>query len=184
MRFAAYTIFVFVMMMVCATIIVVSPHIGLGEAEQFFLYRALGISRGNALPVPLFLIVIAIIYGVLSSGVKQQPNQTLVVATIFKLSRDLRDTYPQLFEKGPRRFSFNDFVASVAIALAMAAIFGAFLLKFSVDYKLNIDMHWHQAFLDYDLNWGTPLFSLRANVLNNFGIQAPFNESLSLVSRS
>jgi hypothetical protein len=52
----------------------------------------------------------------------------------------LRDTYPQLFEKGPRRFSFNDFVASVAIALAMAAIFGALLLKFSVDYKLQMDM--------------------------------------------
>jgi hypothetical protein len=40
-----------------------------------------------------------------------------VVATIFQLSRDLRDTYSQLFEKGPRRFSFNDFVAFVAIAL-------------------------------------------------------------------
>jgi hypothetical protein len=179
MRFAAYTVFVFVMM-VCATIIVVSPHIGLGKAEQFFLYRALGISRGDALSVPLYLIFIAIIYGILSSGIKQQPNQTRVVATIFQLSRDLRDTYPQLFEKGPRRFSFNDFVASVAIALAMAAIFGAFLLKFSVDYKLNIDMHWHQAFLDYDLNWGTPLFSLTANVLNNFGIQVPLNASLSL----
>ena len=87
MRFAAYTVFVFVMM-VCATIIVVSPHIGLGDYEQFFLYQALGISRGNALPIPLFLIFIAIIYGILSSGVKQQPNQTLVVATIFQLSRD------------------------------------------------------------------------------------------------
>lgn len=87
MRFAAYTVFVFVMM-VCATIIIVSPHIGLGEAEQFLLYRALGISRGNALPIPLFLIFIAIVYGILSSGIKQQPNQTLVVATIFQLSRD------------------------------------------------------------------------------------------------
>ena len=62
-----------------------------------------------------------------------------MVATIVQLSRDLCDTYSQLFERGPRRFSFNDFVASVAIALAMAVIFGALLLKFSVDYKLNID---------------------------------------------
>jgi hypothetical protein len=87
MRFAAYTVFVFVMM-VCATIIVVSPHIGLGDYEQFFLYQALGISRRHALPVPLSLIAIAIVYGILSSGIKRQPNQTLVVATIFQLSRD------------------------------------------------------------------------------------------------
>ena len=85
MRFVAYTVFVFVMMMVCATIIVVSPHTGLGENEQFFLYRAFGISRGHALSVPLYLIFV---YGILSSGIKQQPNQTLVVATIFQLSRD------------------------------------------------------------------------------------------------
>ena len=141
MRFAAYTVFVVVMMIVCATIIVVSPHTGLRENEQFFLFRALGINRGHALLVPQCLIFIAIVYGILSSGIKQQPNQTRVVATIFQLSRDLRDTYPQLFEKGPRRFSFNEFVASVAIALAMAAIFGALLLKFSVDYKLQMDMH-------------------------------------------
>ena len=62
MRFAAYTVFVFVMM-VCATIIIVSPHIGLGENEQFFLYRALGISRAHALSVPQCLIFIAIVYG-------------------------------------------------------------------------------------------------------------------------
>ena len=62
MRFAAYTVFVFVMM-VCATIIVVSPHIGLGDYEQFFLYQALGISRRHALAVPLSLIAIAIVYG-------------------------------------------------------------------------------------------------------------------------
>jgi len=87
MRLAAYTVLVFVMM-VCATIIVVSPHIGLGDYEQFFLYQALGISRRHARPVPLSLIAIAIVYGILSSGIKRQPNQTLVVATIFQLSRD------------------------------------------------------------------------------------------------
>ena|SRR6516164_7840835 len=97
MRFAAFTVFVFVMM-VCATIIIVSPHIGLGENEQFFLYRALGISRAHALSVPQCLIFIAIVY-----GYSERRHKAAVVATIFQLSRDLRDTYLQLFEKGPRR---------------------------------------------------------------------------------
>jgi hypothetical protein len=98
-----------------------------------------------------------------------------VVATIVQLSRDLCDTYSQLFERGPRRFSFNDFVASVAIALAMAAIFGALLVKFFS--RLQIE---HRSLCAYTV-FVFVITIIIVSVLNNFGIQAPFNESLSLV---
>ena len=37
--------------------------------------------------------------------------------------------------------------------------------------------------MDYDIDWGTPVFSFGANVLYNFGIQVPLNTHLLPLER-
>jgi hypothetical protein len=41
------------------------------------------------------------------------------------------------------------------------------------------DIHWHRPFLDYSLDWRTPLFSLGGNILYGFGIQPGFKANLA-----
>ena len=45
--------------------------------------------------------------------------------------------------------------------------------------KSLVDIHWHMAFLDYDVTWRTPLFSLAGNILYHFDMQVPFNTNLA-----
>jgi hypothetical protein len=71
---------------------------------------------------------------------------------------------------------------------ALVALFAwAFWVCFrpSIPYFLDpLDFHWHQAYLDYDLDWKTPAFSFAGNLLYNFGIQVPLNTSLAPLLRT
>ena len=64
------------------------------------------------------------------------------------------------------------------IGLAFAVTFATLLAKNGIASFENEDQIWHQAFVDYDVDWHTPIFSFAGNVLNNFGIQPPLNTQL------
>ena len=53
------------------------------------------------------------------------------------------------------------------------------LAKNAAYLKSQFEIRWHIAFLNYDLAWHTPAFSLAGNALYQFEIQPPFNTSLA-----
>ena len=56
--------------------------------------------------------------------------------------------------------------------------FALFLSKSLIWFKSPPEQHWWQAMLDYGIDWRTPIFSLGANVLYNFGVQTPLKGQL------
>ena len=62
-------------------------------------------------------------------------------------------------------------------------LFGALLAKNAAYLKSQFEIRWHIAFLNYDLAWHTPAFSLAGNALYQFEIQPPFNTSLAPLNR-
>jgi hypothetical protein len=86
---------------------------------------------------------------------------------------------PQGQTVGPPRFAHL-----VALVALFAWAFWVFFRP-SIPYFLDpLDFHWHQAYLDYDLDWRTPAFSFAGNLLYNFGIQVPLNTSLAPLLRT
>jgi len=67
----------------------------------------------------------------------------------------------------------------VAVAAFFALLFAILYFKGAIAFKDYFDSRWHMRFLDYDLDWETPWFSLSGNILNQFGMQPPFNTDLS-----
>src|SRR5262249_57484381 len=70
----------------------------------------------------------------------------------------------------------------VALITVFGTTFAIFLWK-TLFVFVNDDQLWTQTFVDYDINWGTPIFSFGANVLYNFGIQVPLNTHLLPLER-
>lgn len=70
--------------------------------------------------------------------------------------------------------------AAVALAVLLAAIFTVFMAKFGggLVMKWPFDQLWHQAMVDYDAQWRTPLFSIPGNALYQFDIRLPVTTHL------
>jgi hypothetical protein len=112
----------------------------------------------------LFLPALAVL---LVTYLAQLPAATLVQAADFLFGRDKSED-PASARRG------------VAIAAVFFLVVFAVLLAKNADYlKTQFDIRWHIAFLNYDLNWYTPVFSLAGNILYQFEIQPPFNTSLA-----
>ena len=69
--------------------------------------------------------------------------------------------------------------ASATAAFFFLALLIVLLTKNLPYLKSLVDIHWHMAFLDYDVTWRTPLFSLAGNILYHFDMQVPFNADLA-----
>jgi hypothetical protein len=69
----------------------------------------------------------------------------------------------------------------VAMALAvLAAIFAVLITKFGGGFVLKwpFDQLWHQAMVDYDALWRTPLFTIPGNALYQFDMRLPVTTHL------
>ena len=73
----------------------------------------------------------------------------------------------------------GDRAASATAAFFFLALLIVLLTKNLPYLKSLVDIHWHMAFLDYDVTWRTPLFSLAGNILYHFDMQVPFNTNLA-----
>ncbi len=69
--------------------------------------------------------------------------------------------------------------ALIAVAV-MAIIFAVFMTKFDGGFVLKwpIDQLWHQAMVDYDALWRTPVFSIPGNALYQFDMRLPVTSHL------
>lgn len=73
----------------------------------------------------------------------------------------------------------SEWISSVTLVIFFLALFAILFAKNQSYLQTLYDLHWHMPFLDYDLNWGTPVFSLSGNILYFFEMQIPFNTSLA-----
>ena len=80
---------------------------------------------------------------------------------------------------GVARTSAAEYLAALAAGVFFAALAAILFAKNKAYLDHLFDLHWHMSFLDYDLDWHTPIFSLSGNILYDFGMQMPMNTSLS-----
>ncbi len=89
------------------------------------------------------------------------------------------DAAKLLFERKIQRRVDREYVQAGLIAAFCVLAFALFLARSKWHLSGQFDQHWHQAAIDYDINWGTPFFSLAGNILNNFAMQVPLNGNLA-----
>ena len=82
-------------------------------------------------------------------------------------------------ENSTDRFSRRDYSGAAKAAVFFLALLVVLLFKNVPNLKSLFDIHWHMAFLDYDVVWHTPRFSLAGNILYHFDMQVPFNTNLA-----
>ncbi len=70
--------------------------------------------------------------------------------------------------------SKNSLIATASTIVFFLALFGILLAKNTAYLKSQFEIRWHIAFLNYDLAWHTPAFSLAGNALYQFGIKQAF----------
>jgi len=157
-----------------------APQLGLGERYEFVLYRALGISRGHAMRLLAWIILVLAILSYRHSILSYLQNVHWH-SIGSKIMKDMRAKPPSamLFSDQGKHAQCSEWLSAIVCTVFFTLLFFILLFKNVQGIRDFFDMHWHQAYLDYDLNWGTPILSLGGNLLNNFGIQVPFNTSLS-----
>ena len=158
-----------------ALIIAAAPLIGLRQGGDFALFQLVGVRRGLAFAYTLASVFLLCAYQALSIGIAATPRlskwraalQAAWIAGTAQLS-------PQ-----PMGSVRNKQWQQVAIlAAAFAGAFAIFLSKNLLAFEKEFDQVWHQAFVDYDVDWRTPIFSFAGNILNNFGIQLPLKTQI------
>jgi len=80
-----------------------------------------------------------------------------------------------LFTKIQPAATCREYVHAGILALFFLGLFRLLSTRALGAISGQADQHYHQAFIDYDIDWSTPVFALAGNLLNNFGIQVPFN---------
>jgi len=182
-----------------ALLIVVSlaPYVGeqsvLGR-DDLFIYGLIGVNREQA-----FFLLSRLTYGVLRwslYGLLAFATWRLIRndPALHQFGRDwkavIRSTFASgreatalLFKSSDRKLNATDLAGATAVLVFCSLLFAIFLAKNFNALRDMPDTRAHQAFIDYDLNWGTPLFALTGNLLNHFDLQMPLNANLSPLFR-
>jgi hypothetical protein len=160
---------------IVAGLVLFAPYIGLGGNEDFVLWKLYGIRRGVIIPFPVHFAFLLCVYQALSVGCRPDggvPSPWLVVQHAW---RDGAEIFCELLSSSSSTGTSRAWIKVAVIAAAWAAIFAVFIFKDIAAFKLHIDQHAHQAMIDYDVDWKTPLFSFAGNLIYQFGIQFPLN---------
>jgi hypothetical protein len=156
----------------------VAPLIGLGHGDKFVLFQLVGLRRGLAVEYALVLVSLLCIFQVLSIGTVARPSLPKWRAVLKASWEEGITTFAKLSGAPTVRMCSKEWVKVALRALAFAVVFATLLAKFGITPFVNEDQIQHQVFVDYDVDWQTPIFSFAGNVLNNFGIQLPLNTQL------
>ncbi len=135
--------------------------------------------RAEALPWLRLLLVLFCVFQLLSFDLSPAKDETRWVAFRHSLHLATLQAMEVLFNKKPVPIAHRERWQSAGIALCFAVLFLILLAKNLGNFESQPDLHFHQSFLDYTLDWRTPVFALGGNLLYNFGIQVPLNTHLS-----
>src|SRR5262249_3801526 len=154
--------------------------IGLSKEYDWILFRTIA-SRSVVLSYPLGLSFLVVVYALLGIGVEAPARGARFVAVLKSAWADGAIAARELLNCERSRGAHEVSIMTAAI-VAIGAAFALFYWKFSNDLS-TYHQYWYQAFVDYDIDWGTPIFALGANVLYHFGIQLPLNTHLLPLER-
>ncbi|MBS0245872.1 MAG: hypothetical protein JSR61_04565 [Proteobacteria bacterium] len=114
------------------------------------------------------LVVLVFVYAVLRAGARGRPLIAEIEEAVAGLLAPASDA--------PRGEKHR---AAAALAV-VAIVFVVLLAKFGggMVAKWPFDQFWHQAMVDYDALWRTPLLTIAGNVLYQFDIRSPVTSHL------
>src|SRR5262249_48825820 len=119
------------------------------------------------------------LYQFLIFGVVPSPGESRQAAVVRSLRRTGSRASDLLFGGTGINAAPVERLGELTPGVFFAALAAILFAKNKAYLDHLFDLHWHMPFLDYDLDWHTPAFSLAGNVLYDFGMQIPLNTSLS-----
>jgi hypothetical protein len=131
-----------------AFIMVAAPHIGLGENEQFVLYRLFGVKRLEAYSALCWLILLSWFYQVIAFAFTRHLAR-----------RSISAGGRSLFAKTASAAARREYVHAGILALFFLGLFRVLSTRALGAISGQADQHYHQAFIDYDIDWNTPIFA-------------------------
>src|SRR5262249_50839724 len=93
------------------------------------------------------------------------------------------ETKQALFTDKKAPTTRTEWLHSGIICAFFLALLPLFLFRNLEPLSEQNDLQWYYAFIDYDIDWRTPLFSLAGNLLTHFGVQVPVNANLAPLIR-
>lgn len=115
------------------------------------------------------LVALLLVYAVLRAG---RGGGRSLPSDIEAVVADLLNPAPEAVRRDWLRASGAIVVLGVVFAILMAKFDGGLVLKWPFDQL------WHQALIDYDALWRTPVFSMPGNLLNQFDMRPPVTSHL------
>lgn len=183
--------------LVLLSIVSLAPYVadqGILGRDDLFVYRLIGVDRDQA-----YFLLSRLTYGVLRWSLyvglafaawtlirndpgwrHLRPDRTVSAQSVI---RSGRRALAKLFASSDRKPKAMEIATAAAVAVFCSLLFAVFLVKNFNALRDMPDTRAHQAFIDYDLNWDTPLFALSGNLLNHFDLQIPLNANLSPLFR-
>ena len=172
-------LFLLAVLVTMAGLVLFAPYIGLGDYEQFILWRLYGIRRSVVFPYPVNFAFALCVYQALSVGCRPEggvPSPGLVFRRAWE---DGTGIFHDLLSSSSRPADNSGAGLKIAaIAAGCIVVFAVFLAKDTALFHLHVDQHAHQAMIDYDFDWKTPILSFAGNLIFQFGIQFPLNTQL------
>jgi len=159
-------------------LVVAAPIIGLGAQEDFILWKLFGLRRGLASSYPAALVVLLCVYQALTIGLHSRHGARRHFVLVTQAWAEGVEIYGDLVRPIGARVGGRAWLQIVAIAMGCVCIFAVFIYKDIMIFKFNIDQHWYQAMVDYDVDWRSPRFTFAGNLLYQFGIQLPLKTQL------
>jgi hypothetical protein len=171
-----YLGFLLGLLLLSATVLMIARFIGVSEEIDQILLRTIGASRGQVAASSLSLGFVIALYILLGIGVDTPAKGSRIAAVVRSAWTDGTIAARELLNGAQSQYGHERWIVTALIA-AFTTAFAIFLWKNGHGF-IEFDQFWNQIFVDYDIDWGTPVFSLGANALSNFGIQGPLNTNL------
>jgi hypothetical protein len=186
------TILIAFVLLFCSFIVlaaILKPYIlpgGRLSEEHFAVFDWLGVTLYQVsiwlawfAKLSLSIVVILLVYWSLYAEIARTKKGARQVSDTSPLWTARLSAIDAVFGRDQYRLTRKDWIGTTVAVAFFAALFSILLSKSIIGFRDYFDSHWHMTFLDYGLNWGTPIFSFGGNVLTQFGIQPPFNTNLS-----
>ena len=164
------------LLLLYVALVILAPIVGLNDEFVQTVLRTMGASRAQQLAFPMGLSVVLLVYVLLGIGVETPKMGWRIFAVLRAAWTDGATAARELLNGQQRQHPHETWIVA-AISISFGAVFAIFLWKFGTDF-FTLDQHSHQTFINYDIDWGTPVFSFGGNVLYHFGIQIPLNTHL------